>query len=206
MRAGAGIVRRRHAAGAPPASPRAPQAGFTIVELAVATVVLLVAVLIVCDLLDESGRLLHHSVQRERDPWTLLAAELLRNDLRAGAASPPLAGPDAWSTSDEHLSLSLSSGGTVTWGAVGDELVRAPAGGNAHAYLQGVRSFRWRVLTLPRPPGALVAGSATEVSVRFHVSTPFLHQLAGSLPRTDPGEEQELHVLMVSRPSGAQAW
>ena len=161
------------------------EAGFTLIELVVATLVLLLGVVLACDLLDESGRVLHHSVRRARDPWTLLGAELLRNDLRS-------ADPARVSGSPSELVVQTADG-EVTWMRQGRELVRSVEGGSTYVLLHEVRDFGWR-----RLPGS----RAVEVRVRFHVSSPYLRQLAGSLPRADPGEDQDLHVLMVARGGG----
>jgi hypothetical protein len=163
------------------------QAGFTLVELLVATVLLMLAVLLACDLFDESGRLLQHSVRRAQDPWTLLAGELLRNDLRG--ARPPMGDPIRC----VHWPLGLmTSDGPVIWSRSDDGKLVRTAGGTEHAYLQNVRSFCWRT------PG----GSAVEVHVRYHVSSPYLRQLQGSLPQSDPGKDEDLNVLVVARGGG----
>jgi prepilin-type N-terminal cleavage/methylation domain-containing protein len=183
--------------------PRRREAGFTLLELVVATAVLLLAVLLACDLLSESGRLLHHSVRRARDPWTLLPAELLRNDLR-GTATPlvlrPLLPPElpplhAWQT---RAMLLQTADGQVTWQRLPDgRVTRRAAGGVGRVYLQDAASFRWR----------LMEANAVEVWVRYHVSSPYLRQLAGGLPKSDPGEDHDLHLLVVARGNpGTQAW
>jgi hypothetical protein len=164
------------------------EAGFTLVELAVATLVLMLAVLLACDLLAESGRVLHHSVPRSRDPWTLLAAELLRNDLRGGS----FRSDSSW----DRLRLTLEGEGLVEWARESDELVRTVEHGRRFSYLRNVRDFRWDMHD----------GGAIEVRVRFRVSSPYLRQLAGSLPRSDPGQEQTLRVLIVSRGGGSDEW
>lgn len=163
------------------------QAGFTLIELTVATLVLLLAVLLACDLLAESGRVLHHSVPRSRDPWTVLAAELLRNDIRGGYLAP--------GSTPDRLKLKTAEG-VVEWAHERGELLRSVEGRSSYTYLREVRRFRWQLLS----------GDAMEVSVRFHVSSPYLRQLAGSLPRSDPGEDQDLHVLVVARGGGATEW
>ena len=162
-----------------------PQAGFTILELTVALVVLLLAVMLACDLLDESARLLQHSVRRARDPWTLLATELLRNDLRGGA--PPPAPEGLWL--HEPLPLATDEGLVVWAPGSSGELIRAVAGGPARPLLRGISGWRWRLLP----------GPAVEVELRQHMSSPYLRQLAGSLSHDDPGEDITLHWLLVTR-------
>lgn len=169
---------------------RDAEAGFTLIELAVATVVLLLAVLLACDLLDESGRVLHHSVRRARDPWPLLAAELLRNDLRG--TQPP-----AGAMGSDLLRLHTADGEVVWQRDADGRLSRRVDGGPRRAYLQDVRGFRWY----------RHSGNTIEVWVRYHVSSPYLRQLAGSLPKPDPGENHDLHLLVVGRGGGwTQAW
>lgn len=165
---------------------RRREAGFTLVELAVATAVLLLAVLLACQLLDESGRLLQHSVRRALDPSDLIAAELLRNDLR-GSAPPGVTDPQF-----VHWQLELATeDGRVVWMRSDDGVLVRRAGGVEHGYVQGVRSFRWRPL-----------GNAVEVWVEYRTSSPYLRQLAGSLPRSDPGVDEEIHLLVVTRGGG----
>lgn len=175
------------------------QGGFTVIELAVATFVLVLGVLLACDLFAESGRVLAHSVRRARDPWTLIAAELLRNDLRGAIAPVPSAGPGVWS----HEPMELDGAGTaVVWALDGSDLVRVPTDGIPRTYLHDVRSFRWRSLTAEAEPGT----GATEVWIRYHVSSTYGRQLEGSMPHPDPGEDDDLHLLMVSRGGGAGEW
>ena len=176
---------------------RRGEAGFTLVELAVATAVLLLAVLLACDLLDESGRLLHHSVRRARDPWTVLAAEVLRNDLR-GADPTRIVSTRRFPAFEERRDLALrTADGLVVWSRTSDgQLVRGVAARPSRAYLRDVRSFRWRRLK----------GGGVEVWIRYHVSSPYLRQLAGGLPRTDPGEDLDLHVITVARRGSMGQW
>src|SRR5262249_4516505 len=129
-------------ADAPPV--RRGERGFTLLELLVAAVVLLVAVLLAAKLLDESGRVLAHSVARARDPWSLLATELLRNDLRSGYVAVP---PES---STDPLALVLPTG-PVVWHRDGDALVRDAPGGASRPLLHGVERWSWRLL-----PGGVV--------------------------------------------------
>jgi type II secretory pathway component PulJ len=169
---------------------RRSEAGFTLLELAVATAVLLLAVLLACHLFDESGRLLQHSVRRARDPYTLVAAELLRNDLRA-SAPPGLIEPEF-----VHWPLELvTDEGRVVWMRSDDGALVREANGVERAYIQQVRSFAWRPL-----------GNAVEVWVTYRTSSPYLRQLAGSLPKSDPGKDEDLHLLVVMRGGGTEQW
>ena len=173
---------------------RRSEAGFTLLELAVATVVLMVAIFIASEMLDQSGRLLQHSVRRAQDPYTLLARELLRNDVR-GAWAPPTC--DGF---PQHGRLELRNRlGGADWELDGSgRLLRTEVGGTAHAYLGGVRRFTWTCFAGP-------GGHLVEINVQYHTSGLYLHQAAGSLPRSDPGEDHTLYVAMVAR-LDAQAW
>jgi hypothetical protein len=173
------------------AERRNAERGFTVLELAVATLVLLVAVMIAADLLTESGRLLHHSARRARDPWPAFATERLRNDLRSARTYPPVI---EWQ--DTPLVLE-SAGDSVVWGrGPEDELLRADGTEAPFALLRGVRRFRWRA------PG----GGALEVWITYEESSPFLSQLTGALPHSDPGREREIHLLVVGRGDGTYEW
>jgi len=46
-----------------------------------------------------------------------------------------------------------------------------------------------------------------EVRIRYHVSSPYLRQLNGSLPQSDPGKDEDLNVMVVARGGGmADQW
>lgn len=171
---------------------RRQEAGFTLVELAVATAVLLFAVLLACELLDESGRLLHHSVRRALDPSDLIATELLRNDLRGSV--PP--GVTDLRFVQRPLELATDDDGKVMWMRSDDDVLVRRAGGVEHGYVQQVRSFRWRPL-----------GNAYEVCVDYGTSSPYLRQLRGSLPQSDPGQNAKIRMVVVARGGGgADTW
>jgi hypothetical protein len=175
---------------------RSAEAGFTLLELAVATLVLMVAIFIASEMLDQSGRILQHSVRRAQDPYTLLARELLRNDIRGASAPSACVDEAGW---PQHGPLELRNPlGVAVWSLDGGSLLRSEAGGAARAYLAGVRRFTWKCYR-----GSL--GYLVEVDVRYHTSGLYLHQAAGSLPRSDPGEDHTLYVAMVAR-LGARAW
>jgi hypothetical protein len=174
---------------------RRSEAGFTLLELAVATLVLMVAIFIASEMLDQSGRLLQHSVRRAQDPYTLLARELLRNDIRGSSSAHSVVVSGA-----SRPALALDNpGGAVTW--IADDrgrLLRAPSGGPTRVYLSNVQSFAFAFYPAPR-------GMLVEVNVHYHTSGLYLHQAAGSLPRSDPGEDHTLYVAMVAR-LDAHAW
>ena len=168
---------------------RAAQRGFSVLELVVAMAVMLVALLIACDLLDESARLLHHSTRRARDPLPLLATELLRNDLRA--ARPP--GP-AGSWTSGPLALDVPGEGLVVWRRQGDRLWRA-GGAADRPRLGGLAGWRWRAL----PHGAV------EVRIELASSGLWLTHTRRGVPQRDAGRPEVLRILVASR-GGQDGW
>jgi hypothetical protein len=172
-----------------PRGQRAGEAGFTLIELAVATVVMLLALLLACDLLDESGRLLAHSARRARDAQPLLATELLRNDLRAAL---PVVPPGLWSS--DALELDRPTFGAATWQLAGDVLERIAAEGG-QPLLRGVAGWRWRALP----------GGAVEVEIRLRASGTWLSQARQGPPRADPGGEERILLLVAPR-GGLTEW
>ena len=132
-----------------PGSRNRRERGFSLAELVIAMLVLLVGMAIALDLLVESARLTAAAGSRARDPLPTRATDRLRQDLRT--ARPPLgmAGP-AWSSLPLVLDRPYAS--PVTWRLSGDRLVRVTPGSEgpvSRPWLDGVVSARWRV----RPPG-----------------------------------------------------
>jgi prepilin-type N-terminal cleavage/methylation domain-containing protein len=153
------------------------QGGFTLVEMLIALLVMLVGMLIVADLLDESARLLHHSVRRSRDGFATLAGELLRNDLRGAVVAP--ANDGSW----EHAPLRLVTGdGAVTWRRRGQDVER-DAGGAGRSLLRRVTAFRWRVLRGPD-------GAAVEVEIAREITGGWTGHAAPTLPHVDRGRSE----------------
>jgi hypothetical protein len=183
---------RWSAAAGPASSPAAGrgEAGFTLVELAVATAVMLLALLLACDLLEESGKLLHHSARRARDPLPLLATELLRNDLRA-AQPPPFSSPGlGW----DHGPLDLAvPTGWVSWYVKGGALVRSDLT-DARTMTRGVAGWGWRAL-----PGAF------EVELILRTSGDWLSQTRRGPPRPDAGREERIVIVVAGR-GGRSEW
>jgi prepilin-type N-terminal cleavage/methylation domain-containing protein len=168
----------------------AANAGFTLIELAVATAVMLVALLIACDLLQESGKLLHHSARRARDPLPLLATELLRNDLRASVPIPFADG--LWNTGDP-LPLQLPTG-PVVWLVKDGELIRGELV-DVRKLLRNVTLWRWRAL-----PGGVI-----EVEMSQRAAGGWLTHSGPGLPRLDPGREERIVILVAGR-GGLGEW
>lgn len=125
------------------------QRGFTLAELVIAMLVLLVGMAIALDLFVEAARLTAAAGIRARDPLPELATDRLRDDLRA--ARPPSGFPmPVWAPLP--LSLDRPYAGPVRWELAGDRLVRVtpgPDGPTRRAWLDGVVSARWRIW----PPG-----------------------------------------------------
>ena len=130
-------------------SRRGGQAGFTLVEAMIASLVLLLGMAIATDLLLEAVRVTAVAGVRARDPGPELAADRLREDLRT--ARPPGGFPvPVWTSLP--LGLDRPYAPDVTWDLEGDRLVRVaagPGGPVSRPYLDGVVSARWRTW----PPG-----------------------------------------------------
>jgi prepilin-type N-terminal cleavage/methylation domain-containing protein len=184
------VVERRHR-----------QTGFTLLEVLIATAVLLVALLVVADLLDESGRLLHHSARRARDGNAILAGELLKNDLRS-AVRPPLfidegglpraAAFDDW---ERRALLIPSAEGPVVWRRRGQAVERV-AQGTSRALLRGVTSFRWQALRGP-------TGVAVEVEVERTLAGSWSRHAAPTRAQLDrPRVEHERWLVPIGVTGG----
>ena len=166
------------------------QRGFSVLELVVAMAVMLFALLLACDLLDESGRLLHHSMRRARDPLPLLVSELLRNDLRAARPQPD----GDWTSGP--LALDLPGEGLVVWHRQGEQLWRNDGGGGADRPRLGrVTAWRWRAL----PRGAV------EVRIELAASGTWLAHGRAGLPSRDAARPEVLRILVASR-GGQDGW
>jgi hypothetical protein len=150
----------------------------------VATAVMLVGLLLACELLDESARLLHHSVRRARDPTTLLATEMLRNDLRGTQSLVPTDGD--WTSLP--LFLEMPGTGQVTWWYEDGGLLRSVDGGAGRRLLGSVREFRWRTLR----------SNVVEVEATVHESGNWGSHAGGGLVRADPGRDRRFHWLVVA--------
>jgi hypothetical protein len=146
------------------------QRGSTLVELAVASLVLVVALALAHGLLVECLRVFASSSRDLRQPDRTLALRQLRLDL---AAAEPVAFDPYWSSEDLTF---RAPDGRRRWHLAGDRLVREsfdadgrPAG--VRPMLDGVVALRWRaparglveveiLRRVPRGDGALRAGTS----------------------------------------------
>ena len=126
-------------------APRPAERGFTLVELAVSTLLLLIVLAVAHGLLVESARILRASALRSLRPDDRLAVRLLRQDVLASAPHSLALG---WSS----LPLDLrSESGTTRWQRDGELLSRrrfTPLGVDlgVRPMLDEVVVFRWRTL------------------------------------------------------------
>ena len=171
-------------------SERSRRSGFTLVEVAIASLVLLLGLGIALDLWLEAARLTAAAGARARDPLPELTIDRLRADLRA--ARPPRGVPvTVWTPLP--LSLERPSAPRVDWRVEGDRLVRetsGPDGPTVRPVLDGVVSASWRSW----PPGHY---EVLVVAVRE--SPAFTAAIRG--PRADP-EPLVLRLLVAPRGEG----
>ena len=123
---------------------REPNGGFTLVELTIASLLLLIALALATSLFLESLRVFGAAGLRVTDPLPELASIRLRRDLR-GATSPTPVPVPVWRTG--VLTVDRPDGSTVQWSLEGDRLVRiaaGPEGPVARALLDRVAAWRWR--------------------------------------------------------------
>jgi len=172
---------------------RRAEAGFTLVEMAVATLVMMLALMMAAQILDESGRVLAHSAARERDTWTPLTEEWLRRDLRVGTGATTRLGVTPFGVPyvvNQPMVISQSFG-SVTWGRVGSYLVRKEPGQPSKRLLDHVELWEWRVIAL-NP-------MVVEAQVRFRRASSFLHDEEGGVPQPDLGKPVTLHWVVLLR-------
>jgi prepilin-type N-terminal cleavage/methylation domain-containing protein len=152
---------------------RSSAAGFTLVEMLVALVVLAVALALAAGLLREAAWTLAGAAREARAPLAPLAAATLRRDVRASArvAPHPLAVPGSPLWLSDPLVLLGHPAGRVVYALEGDLLVRRvlpPGGGEPRRreLLRDVTVWGWRLpaaglveihaaFAPPAPPGGL---------------------------------------------------
>lgn len=184
-----------------PGARRREAAGFTLLELVVATGLTLLALAVAARLLGESHRMLALAAHEQLDPVAGLALAQLRADLQgagavAGAPYPRLeaAGP---------LVLLGHPAGTIRYELGGGDLVRTllDAAGRPQGrrvVLRGATAWSWA-----QPSPGLVA---VEIGFPRH-ATPLIHAAAGPLPVRHPSREERLAVTVALRGGvRVQAW
>ena len=127
-------------------------AGYTLVEMLVALVVLTVVLALAAGLLREAAWALAGAAREARAPLAPLAAATLRRDVRAsaGVAPHPLATPGSSLWLSDPLVLLGHPAGRVVYALEGDRLVRRvlPADGGAprqRDLLRDVTVWGWRL-------------------------------------------------------------
>jgi prepilin-type N-terminal cleavage/methylation domain-containing protein len=104
-----------------PSPFRRRQAGFTIVEMMVALVLLLVGLLIAADLLDESSRLFVETAGEATDTPAPVAAARIRGDIQNATSVTPLFSP----LDGTLVGVSIGGGGQeIVYQKIGDVIYR----------------------------------------------------------------------------------
>jgi prepilin-type N-terminal cleavage/methylation domain-containing protein len=107
----------------PRLSSRRRQAGFTIVEMTIALVLLLVGLMIAADLLDESSRLFVETAGEALDNPAPLAVARIRADIQAATSVTPLLSPLDHTT---LIGVDVQGGGQeVVYQKTGDVIYRS---------------------------------------------------------------------------------
>jgi hypothetical protein len=106
----------------PPRGKRSAEAGFTLIEMLISFVLLVLAVTIAAQLLVEAAQMFTDVAGEQHDPMVPLAVARLRNDVQ-GAVSYQDLSPDPLSCSP--LVLQGGTGGTVVYTLAGEEVRRA---------------------------------------------------------------------------------
>lgn len=166
--------------------------GFSLLEIIVATAVLLLGILLASDLMLRSQIVANRVVAELRDPQPAYAATRLRHDLEGAAAAP--AGLFGWQSG--RMAVVTGEGERVGWEVVGTTLHRQQLDGAgrvlvAQAVLQDIVGWRWR-RTAPR---------LMDVEIRFRSRDASGTVLVGA-PRTwraAPIEKRRLLRVAIRR-------
>ena len=123
--------------------PRRDQAGFTLVEMLMSLVLLLLALAIAAELLGESQQMLVDAARESRDPSAPLVATQLRADILGASNAAALQNPD---TSCALLQLVGHDEGTIVYQLVKGQLVRTVVAADgtvvgSSALLRGASDF-----------------------------------------------------------------
>ena len=169
------------------------QRGFALLELVVATAVLMLGLWLAAELLTESAQRLAVAGRAMRQPLGTLTERLLRRDLQA-AVGGFSAGP-SWSTA--ALGLLRPDGETIVYFVEAGQLVRAqldPAGveRGRRALLSQIVDWRWR----PAGDGLF------EVQLAWRRELFSAHRLATPRWRDRTIGSESFHLLVAARGGG----
>jgi prepilin-type N-terminal cleavage/methylation domain-containing protein len=176
------------------------QAGFTLVELLVAFVILALALALTAQLLQEGQLALVDTTREQTEaPITLVLARI-RNDVLSAAAFYVVPG-----SGGARLTLLGHPAGTVIWEREGDQLVRGVNGAPGAPVLRNVTGWA---------AASFSAGvtSAPVVSVEIHYNAPSVRRrrlVTEAVQGTGPGwEERSESLLLLPRGGGRRerAW
>jgi len=173
------------------------EAGFTLIEMLVALVMVLLVFSIGGSLFLEAGRTMAHSAARAMDERADLAGELLRRDLR-GARSVEAPLGLIWSSAD--LVIQAPNGSRVTWAQLENRLTRRDSASGdvwSRTLLDDLVLWRWRVL-----PGGLIE---VELTLR-RFRSPFVRSAGSTRVRPDRGQFEVLRFAMASRAGRQGRW
>jgi len=169
------------------------EAGATLVELLVALTLLLLVLLLATQLLLEATRLFAASGARAGNPATGLAAERLRDDLRAATRADGLPGHGG-------LVLFMPSEVAVEWRPEGRRLVRTWRHGAAIAErteLDRLTDWHWQGL----------GGGLVQVRVEVETAgTGFVRWVGTTRLSPPPAEREGIDVVARLRGGGGGGW
>ncbi len=176
--------------------------GFTVLELLISFVILMVATTLAGQLLLESQARMAHSMRRALEPVVPIALKQIRADVRASGHVPALDQEWSW----EPLVLLDHPAGTVTYERVDSDLVRTvdtgetgSESGGERIVLRSLSIWRWRLS--PGSPLPLV-----EIELG-HLETPRFSRLAAAGQREAPYPMTRSHLMAVGpRQAGRTGW
>lgn len=173
-----------------------PGSGFSLLELLIAFLISLTALLLAGRLLLEAEVRMAHAARQALDPVGEIARQQLRADLRAAAG---VRGAPTFGWSWDPLVLDQHPAGKVRYRKTGSELVRevdpGVGGPQGRVVLQAVTTFRWRL-----------RHGSVEVDLGHRV-TPRLGRLVSGGVREAPLPVVDRRLLRVTpRGNGGRQW
>lgn len=175
-------------------------AGFTVLELLISFVILLIAMTIAGRLLLESQARMAHAARQALEPVAATALKQIRADIRASESVPAFDHEWSW----EPLVLRGHPAGTVTYQRTGSDLMRIVNAGSSsetseRLMMRAVSIWRWRL-----SPGAPLPLVEIELG---HREIPRLALLAAAGQREAPIPLPRSHLVAASpRQTGRTGW